>query len=57
MIIIIDTNTGKSYYSNMKTKIADYIGVHRNTITNWISKGNTSEKYNQFIISFESKKL
>lgn len=40
MYIAINNATQKAVTANQKTIIANYIGVHRNTITNNLTKGN-----------------
>jgi transposase len=57
MIVIINTNTDKSYHSKYKTKAAQFIGVHRNTVTRWINNGNKSEKYNHLKIYLHSEEI
>lgn len=57
MIIIIDEKTGDVFHTKFKTKAAAKIGVHRNTVSNWINGGNKSEQYNRYKVYFNSKEL
>jgi hypothetical protein len=57
MIVIINTNTDESYHTPFKIKAASFIGVHRNTITNWINGGSKSQKYNHLKIYLSSESI
>lgn len=57
-MILINTKTNKKediYKKNGKphySKIAELIGVHRNTISNWIERGNDFEDYHSWRLYF-----
>jgi len=57
MIIIIDTHTDICHHSKFQYKAASFIGVHRNTIRNWIKGNKKSEKYNHLKIYLQSEEL
>lgn len=57
MIIIIDTHIDKSYHTRYQYKAASFIGVHRNTIRNWINGDKKSQKYNHLKIYLNSSQL
>ena len=57
MIVIIDNNYNKSYHTKRNTKAADFIGVHRNTISNWLKGNSKSQKYNHLDVYLDSEEL
>lgn len=55
MIVTIDTDIDKCYYSEFKYRAALLIGVSRNTITRWLNGGNKSKKYKHFKVYLETE--
>jgi len=57
MAHIITAEKGGVVYSGSIEKISNKIGVHRNTISNWIQDGKETIFKNGYIIKLNIKKL
>ena len=51
-MVVINKNTDKVYYTPFKSRVAEIIGVHRNTVTKWAEKSK-KEYYNYWVIYFD----
>lgn len=56
-MIAIDTNTNKGYYCRSARKMADYLGLHENTVYEWIKKDYKIKQFDNYLIYLDSKSI